>query len=110
MYGFHVLLHEVGHALGLQHTFSGGLSGAQNTEQYSVMAYNDGNWGGQHAETYQLYDIAELQEIYGVNASFNAGDDVYRLESGRVHTIWDGGGVDTLDGSHLSDDLILGLK
>lgn len=109
-YGFYALMHEVGHALGLQHTFTGNLTGAQNTEQYSVMAYDTGPWGSKYAESFQLYDIWALQKLYGANMSYNTGDNIYQLQSGKAYTIWDAGGTDTLDGSHLSQDLEIGMK
>ncbi len=109
-YDFFTILHEIGHALGLQHTFSGGLTGVQNTEQYSVMAYNTNTWGSVSAETYQLYDVYALQQLYGANTSYNSGDDVYALQSGKAYTIWDGAGNDTLDGSALTSNLEISLR
>ena len=108
-YAYFVLLHEIGHALGLQHSFSAGFEGIYNTEQHSVMAYDWSIWGSVFASSYQLADIAALQTLYGANMEYNSGDTVYTLEIGRAYTIWDGGGHDTLDGSHLSDNLVISL-
>ena len=109
-YGFYALMHEIGHALGLQHTFTANLTGDENTEQYSVMAYNRTPWGSsQSAETYMLYDIAALQEVYGANTGFNAGDTVYTFTDGTPMTIWDGGGNDTFDTSAISAGVTIRL-
>lgn len=108
-YDFYVFLHEIGHTLGLQHTFTGGLSGEQNTEKYSVMAYDWSSWGNTFAESYQLYDIWALQELYGTNTTYNTGDDIYVLRSGDAYTIYDAGGIDTLDGSAISSDMTISL-
>ena len=107
---YYILLHEIGHALGLQHTFDGGLSGSENTEQYSVMAYDNTPWGNTYAQSYQLYDIYSLQQLYGANTTDTAGNDIYTLQSGAAYTIWDGGGTDTLDGSHIVTDVTLNLE
>ena len=109
-YGFYALMHEIGHALGLQHTFSADLTGDENTEQYSVMAYDRTPWGSsQSAETYMLYDVAALQEVYGANTGFNAGDTVYTFTDGTPMTIWDGGGNDTFDTSAISSGVTIRL-
>ena len=49
--------------------------------------------------SYQIFDIATLQYLYGVDSEHAAGDDVYAFSEfdGTVKTIWDGGGIDVLD-------------
>jgi len=128
-FSFAVILHEFGHAHGLAHphdtgggsdvmlgvTDSQGSLGIYDLNQgvYTVMSYNDGwqtnpdgtlefsrqtldsGWSG----TLSAFDIAVLQERYGVHA-YNAGNNVYNIESQQNNayysTIWDSGGTDTI--------------
>lgn len=129
-FAYAVILHEFGHAHGLAHPHdNGGGSdimlgvtaptnsyGIFNLNQgvYTVMSYNDawdfhpdgpspftiagiGNgWSG----TLGAFDIAALQERYGVHA-YNTGNDVYTIPSAQASgvyysTIWDTGGIDTI--------------
>ncbi|MDO8417268.1 MAG: calcium-binding protein [Agitococcus sp.] len=71
-YGFEVLLHEIGHALGLKHPFEAPvLPEAENTQNNTVMSYSS----NQHNDTgLKLFDIAALQYFYGVNNALNTGD------------------------------------
>ncbi|MGE5475869.1 MAG: M10 family metallopeptidase [Bacteroidales bacterium] len=115
-FGFRAILHEVGHALGLKHTFDTSgptLSGVENTAQYSVMSYNNPP-STPNAQPYtpQLYDIAAAQYLYGSNTSTNVGDTVYQFSASKasVMTIWDGGGNDTLDASNQSVNCTLDLR
>lgn len=72
-WGYHVLLHEIGHAVGLKHPFEGAtqLTGIQNNTSFTVMAYQGGA-----QSSLREGDIATARYIYGtsdVTASWNAG-------------------------------------
>jgi hypothetical protein len=117
-YNYKALIHEIGHALGLQHPFEGKvtLPAQYDNRQYTIMAYDDAphslyvdvteNSNGLHSltsynivpETPMVYDIAAIQYLYGANMSFHAGDDVYTFDTARpfFSTIWDAGGNDTI--------------
>jgi len=57
-------------------------------------------------------DIAAIQYIYGANTSFNAGNTTYRWQRGEkiLETIWDGGGIDTIDWSNQGADARIDLN
>lgn len=132
-YSYAVVLHEFGHAHGLAHphdtgggseimlgvTAPTGSYGVYDLNQgvYTVMSYNDGwvrhpdgespsnsyGWSG----TLSAFDIAELQQRYGIHAA-NTGNDVYALDAVNApgtfySTIWDTGGTDTIAFSGAAD-------
>ncbi|QEG23454.1 M10 family metallopeptidase [Mariniblastus fucicola] len=100
------VIHEVGHALGFKHPFEGqpSLSIFNNFDYNTVMAYEhfNGNstFDGPYPEqpsSLMLYDIQELQRLYGARESFNPENNHYRFNDAHQQAIYDTGGIDTLN-------------
>lgn len=102
-YAWHTTLHEIGHALGLEHGHSHGVHGPLPTEfdsmEYSLMTYRSYVGGSVHgysntewsyAQTFMISDIAALQHIYGADFTTNSGDTVYSWTPGAGDTYVDG--------------------
>lgn len=124
-YGYLALIHEMGHAMGLKHPFEGTnlLDPSVENRLYTVMSYTaapKSNWlnytanGGSYSwsyssvepETFMLYDVMALQQLYGANNSYATGNDTYTFDPTKpfFKTIWDAGGTDTIDASAFSLD------
>lgn len=101
------LMHEVGHALGLEHPFntpSAGtnviadppyLNSTEDSTTWTVMSYTDSP--AQYYLQYRPLDIAALQYIYGPSKTSRIGNDTYKISQSTSNFIWDGAGSDTID-------------
>lgn len=125
-FGWHVLLHEIGHALGLVHPHEddayGTLPAHLDSVELTLMSYrsypNGSIYEGLdyepfgYASTYMTVDIAALQHIYGANYGHNNGNTRYAFDATErtiLKTIWDGGGIDTYTFLNYRNDLHIDL-
>ena len=117
-----VLLHEIGHALGLKHPHDSGGTGRPTFSQLglsgfddqllTIMSYDETTTIAQWFSSYGLpssigypstlmpMDVIALQHLYGPNNSTRSGNDTYQLTNDlQIETFWDAGGFDILDAS-----------
>jgi serralysin len=139
VYGYMAIMHEIGHAIGLDHggNYNGGSPAygntstgwlyAEDSRQFTIMSYfnasaTGANWGGKYAQTPMVYDILAIQQMYGADYTTRAGDTFYGFNANAgnsvydftqntspILTIWDGNGIDTIDLSGWSSASTLNL-
>ncbi len=125
--GYFLILHELGHTLGLKHPHDSGGTGhptfaqagiptSLDTDWATVMSYQDDyNWNltAWDPATPMVLDVIALQYLYGANTSINAGNNTYSLlANSQYQTIWDPSGIDVVDASTSSYgwDIFLSLS
>lgn len=106
-----LLLHEVGHALGLKHSFEApALPAPLENKKYTVMSYDANPDNGMFSDAMMLFDVYALQDIWG-SVGYNADNTVYTgSRTATVDMIWDTGGRDTFDASSRTSAVKLVLK
>ncbi|MBA1158076.1 M10 family metallopeptidase [Microvirga mediterraneensis] len=138
-YASMVFLHELGHAIGLDHPHEGNVMPQdRDSLEYTVMSYRsylggsttsgytNETWG--YAQSLMMYDIAAVQHMYGANYATNSGNSTYSWNpatgemsingvaqgapgDNRIFlTIWDGGGNDTYNLSNYTTNLKIDLR
>jgi Ca2+-binding RTX toxin-like protein len=133
-YSLNLLLHELGHGVGLAHpgNYNGDTAIYADADhyndsgQYTNMSYWSETYTGasfSQLATLGLHDILATQMEYGVNWSTRASDTVYgfnptagiasydfSFDSTMAFSIWDGGGIDTLDFSGFTGNTVMDLR
>ena len=122
--GFALLLHEIGHTLGLKHTHDDGGTGrptfaklgiqSLDRDWFSIMSYNDDYAWNQldwNPTTPMALDCLGLMYIYGPNPYTNAGQTTHTIKRTNFYeTLWDAGGTDTLDFSTSQEGWVTSLQ
>jgi hypothetical protein len=115
-YGYLTLLHEIGHSLGIDHSFVVDTApAALDSLRYTVMSYSwieeryvsfgiengqfFANFSQPVAETPMVLDVATIQQMYGTDPDTRPNDTIYSFTamSPTLRTIYDAGGTDTFD-------------
>ncbi|MEM9358909.1 MAG: M10 family metallopeptidase C-terminal domain-containing protein [Pseudomonadota bacterium] len=118
---FAIILHELGHSLGLEHPTH---SSYYDNVKYSIMsddlAVHPDLTTTKFPDGLQLYDIATIQKIYGANYDTRNGITEYKYGAYQafgssttdpvMYSIWDGGGEDSIDATGVVEGVQIDLR
>ena len=110
------IIHELGHALGFKHPgdyYGGAEDGPFLPTNLDYQAYTVMSYGTDSVSytTPMIFDALAMQYLYGANHNYNSGNTRYTLTTNMPQqAIWDGGGIDTLDSSSYTGDVVLDLR
>lgn len=106
--GHELLLHEIGHALGLKHPFADGVTLPDHLDNTSNTLMSYEHLGGPYGE-FRAFDIAALMFLYGGDglggALGHSSSGRYLVGTATADTLAGGGGDDVLDGGTGNDSL-----
>jgi len=121
--GYHTVIHEIGHALGLSHPHDGGPwnwpsfsdlgISALDSMYTTVMSYEPPvySWSYGWATTPMIWDAYALQAMYGMETQTRSGDQVYYLlDDNTANAIWDSGGNDTISAEQSINANVIDLR
>jgi hypothetical protein len=118
-YNFMAMLHELGHALGLDHPFESTppLAAQYDNYRYTIMSYTapadrfqvvfsstpgggiQSSYVGVYFSTPSIYDIAAIQSMYGADTTTRSGNSTYTWSqtTPMFEVVYDAGGTDNFD-------------
>jgi serralysin len=111
---YELLVHELGHALGLKHPFEAmgssttTLNATEDTTVWTALSYDapPSSFDG----AFRALDLMALTEAYGVDPSYRAGDDIYTFSSQQGVFVIDGGGSDAISALGQARGVTLDLR
>lgn len=116
--GYSSLIRQIGQAMGLKYRGQGpaitpgNIANPWHTSMPFVPVVGDGR---AYTRDYGYLDVFALQSLYGTNETHNADDTVYRFTGSLglapfMDTIWDTGGINTLDFTASNNRQIVDLR
>jgi len=89
-------------------TVPAGYNGYWQAPDYASQAQYPLSSSTGQPETLMAFDMLAATYVYGANTSYQSGNTTYTLSSSTtLQTLWDAGGIDTLDASSITDDGVI---